>query len=100
MRGDVLPRNSPLAPAPAICAHLPPIVDDRAPEVVRLSLTIGRDLERKHLFVLEHRAVVQAKAGHARPPELDRENIALLAGWIVARSVVDGHHHAVRKVSA
>lgn len=87
-------------PASAIRAHLPPIVDDRAPEVVRLSLIIGRDLEPKHLFVLEHRAILQAKAGHARHPELDREHIALLAGWIVARSVVDGHHHAVRKISA
>jgi len=35
-----------------------------------------------------------------RYPDLDREHIALLAGWMVAGSVVDGHHHAVRKVSA
>lgn len=54
MRGD-LPRNAPLAPAPAIRAHLPPIVDDRAPQVVCLSLIIGRDLERTRLFMLEHR---------------------------------------------
>lgn len=99
MRGD-LPRNSPLVPAPAIRAHLALIVDDRAPQVVRLSLIIGRDLERKRHFVLEHRAVVQAKAGHARYPELYREHIALFAGRIVARSVVDGHHHAVWKDSA
>lgn len=85
MQGD-LPRNAPLVPAPAIRADLAPIVDDRTPQVVHLSLIIGRDLERKRLFVLEHRVVVQAKAGHARYPELDREHIALLAGWIVVRS--------------
>ncbi len=32
----------------------------------------------KRLFVLEHRTVAQAKAGHARYPELDRVSISAL----------------------
>ena len=89
----------PLVPVPAIRAHLAPllmIVFTSGPSQPDHRSRPGT----KRLFVLEHRTVAQAKVGHARYPELDREHIALFAGWIVARSVADGHHHSVRKVSA
>src|SRR3954464_2279044 len=54
-----LPGQSPFVLAPAACALLAAIADDRLPVAVRFSLVSGRDLERERLVVLECRPAVE-----------------------------------------
>ena len=51
-----LPRQSPLVLAPAACAFLAAVSDDRVPQAVGFGLVVGRNLERECLVVLERRA--------------------------------------------
>ena len=64
-----LPRQAPLVLAPAACAFLAAIADDRVPQAVGFGLVVGRDLEREGLVVLEPGAAVQPEAGDAHHGE-------------------------------
>ena len=87
-----LPLQAPPILAPAALACLPAIADDRVPQAVGFGLVVGSDLKRERLVVPELRAAVQPQAGDACHGELNREDIALLAGGIVARRAMHGAH--------
>jgi hypothetical protein len=63
-------------------------------------LIIGGDLEREGFVVLERGTAVEADTGDAGDRELDRQHVALLAGWVVAGCTVNGTYRAIGKVSA
>src|SRR5262249_55856438 len=92
-----LPRHAPLVFAPAACAFLATIIDDRVPIAIRLSLIVSGDLERKCFIMFERRTAVEADTGDASNFKLDRQHISLLARWIVTGCTVDGTHCAVGK---
>src|SRR5574338_1359088 len=92
-----LPRQSPLVLAPAACAFLTAVSDNRVPQAIRFGLVLGRDLEREGLAVFERRPPVQAETRDTHHRKFDRQDIALLARGIVARGAMDGSHRAVRE---
>src|SRR5690606_3142610 len=83
-----LPGDAPLVLAPAALAFLAAVVDDRVPVAISLLLVGGRDLEREGLVVLERRSAIEPEAGDAEHGEVDRKDIALFPGRIVARREV------------
>src|SRR6202044_3970724 len=50
---------------------------------------LDRNLERDSLVELEERTAVEAHEGLPHQREFDRQNVARLARWIVARRAVD-----------
>ncbi|AEM42640.1 hypothetical protein KVU_PA0223 (plasmid) [Ketogulonicigenium vulgare WSH-001] len=95
--GGDLPRDAPPVLAPAAFTFLPAIADNGVPIQVGFGLILGQDLERERLVLFEHRAAVQAHAGHAHDGEIHHQHLALFAGWIVARRALDAVHRGVRK---
>src|SRR5258708_38436436 len=93
--GD-LPGESPAVLAPTTSALRPAVCDDRIPVAVCLFLIVRRDLERKGLAVLEHRAAVDTETGNAQNGELHCQYIALLAARVVTGRLVNGGHFALR----
>src|SRR5207248_9661270 len=92
-----LPGNAPLVLAPAARALLATIANDRVPVAVGLLLIIGGDLERKGFVMFERRTTVEPDTRDAGNCEFDRQDVVLLAGWIVTGRTVDRAHRAVRK---
>src|SRR5579863_4126068 len=92
-----LPRKAPAVLAPTALAFRSAISNDRIPIAVRFFLIVRRDLKRKGLAVLEHRAAVEAKTRNAHHRELHRQHIALLAIRIVTGSFVNRGYFAIRK---
>src|SRR5688572_7800910 len=60
-----LPRQAPLVLAPAACAFLAAVSDNRIPQAVGFGLVVGCNLKGKSLVVLERRATVQADTRNA-----------------------------------
>lgn len=73
------------------------ITDDGVPVAVGHLLIIGGDLKREGFVVLECGTAIQAHPGDAGDREIDCQNIAHLAGWVVAGCKVDPTYRAVAK---
>jgi hypothetical protein len=86
--GRDLPANAPLVFAPATLAFLPAIADDGVPVAIGLVLIVGGDLQREGFVVFERGAAIKPDARDAGNREFDRQHIARLAGWEVARRTV------------
>src|SRR5687768_15191126 len=92
-----LPGDAPLVLAPAALAFLTAIVDDGVPVAIGLFLIVGSDLEREGFVMLERWTAVEADAGYPGDCEFDHQDIALLAGGVVAGCTEDGTQCAVGK---
>lgn len=86
--------------APATFAFLAIVADDHIPQAIGFGLIMRRDLERERLAVFERIAAVLAKTGVARHGELDRQDVALLVGWVVAGEQCTALTALSRKVAA
>src|SRR5579871_2736321 len=92
-----LPRDAPFVFAPPALAFLAAVAHNGVPVAVCLFLTVGRDLERERLAVLECGTAIETDASNASHGEVDGQYITRLAARIVGRRAMHRNHATVGK---